>query len=272
MTRERPQNNIMLVGIFAVCVLFLIIASLIFKFVGVWQKSRFDGHHRFTTVISDQTGNIVYLTVDPSQKESGKLIVKNASSLDDAFLTIPVGVDGVIVLSTQLESEKSPSALFQNALIKHNEFRFQLTFIDLIRLLFSSRVVPDENTHEETISLPFSDQEHQQIVRQMFFDKTIQNEDISIAIENASELQGVGGRLEDILTTMGAHVISVETALQVHEQSKIVYYHEGSYTLEKLENLLGYPVEKSEDIGISDISIIIGKDGLTNLVFRQLNE
>lgn len=267
--RKQP-NNLILVVIFALCVLFLIAVSLIVKFIGVLGESTYDGSHRYTLLLSDSSEHVVYITVDPSINHRGKLIVENAESVGDALDQLPIAVDGVIVTSTEFDPEDSVASLLQTAFIKRNEIRYNLTFVDLIRIYIATRTSFDEqNTY--TIKLPFEETGSISLDT-VFRDQTIIEEGMTVSIENATEISGLGGSLETVLTTMGAEVISVETAVSEKQKSVITYFGEESYTLRKFETLLGYPVSLDERMGISDISIIIGKDGLNNAVFGSVEE
>lgn len=268
-SKQQP-NNLILVGIFAVVVLFLIVISLVIKFFGVWQESTFDGSHRYTIAIFDPEKHVVYLTVDPSQGQKGKLIVENATTAEDTLRQIPLAVDGFIVLSTEFDPTVSVTALIQTALIKRNDVRYNLTFIDLIRMYVAAKTTFDSTREHMSISLPFDDSDSSTIEGE-FTDKAIIDEGLTVSIENATSISGLGGRLEDVLRSLGVEVLSVETAVSSSATSEITYFGEPSYTLSKIETILGYPSQVSEDIGISDISIIIGEDGLTNTVFQIIN-
>lgn len=268
MRQASSTNNLLLVAIFALCVLFLIGASLIFKFVGIVRDSSFDGEHRFTVFLSDSAGNSAYLSVDPAQNTSTKLSIKNRVHKDEVIASLPVAVDGVVVVSGEIDQSAPLTELLQAMLIKRNNVRKNVTGIDLLRMYLFAKKTPPESREEEELfysaatlnDISYAD---------YFFDRAFSDEDKTIAIENASLKSGVGSRLEELLLVLGGNVISVETASVASSSSSIVYYDNPSYTTKKLGKLLGYKLDPTDRLGIADISIIIGEDGFNNLVFRK---
>lgn len=259
---SKDRNNIFLVVIFGFCVLFLIIVSLSIKFAGVVSDSKYSSG-RFTVLLIDNTGEAVYISVDENEKTASKLVVKQTKSFPD----LPVGVDGVIELSSDVESEKSSAALVSEMLIKRNEERLHVTFLDLIRMYFALKTTPSEDI---TILIAENEQDVPVIrLRELFEDVRVVREDKTVAIENASQIPGVATKLELVLTAMGANVISVETSVVPQAASKIIYYGDRSYTSDKIQSYLTYPVEESQTQQIADISIIIGEDGFQNVIFPE---
>lgn len=258
---HRKQNNIILVVIFAVCVLFLILVSLSIKLIGVVGRSSYGSDGRFTILLIDNTGEALYLSVNEPEKTGSKLIISQVSDFTD----VPIGIDGLVRTSTDVDSSKSLPSLISEILLKRNEERLGVTFFDMLRMYIVSRTlsgddiaVLEESSPDNLLIAELSD---------MFVDREFIDEDKTIAIENGTDRSGVATRLENILLVTGGNVISVETAVVDQSLSKILYTDEESYTLKKIQELLGYPVEETTESQVADISIIIGKDGFGNFVF-----
>lgn len=268
MRNNGRSNTVILAGVFAVFVLFLIGASLAVKLLGILAQSSFDGQHRFTVLLSDSSGNVVYLSSDPVQKSSTKLVIENSASRGETRALLPVAVDGEVVLSTEINTEETATGLIRDMLVKKNNVRKDVTGVDLIRMYWASKTVESEKKFEEEISVKDALDMNDTLVK-FFSDGEIENEDKTIAIENGSHLSGVATRLENVLSVLGANVISVETSSVATPSSYITFYEEPSYTSRKIERLLKYPSSVSDSISIADISIIIGEDGFDNSVFAK---
>lgn len=259
--QKSNSGNLILVSIFALIVLFLIGASLAFKFLGIIRESKFDGENRFTVFVTDASGNGAYVSVNPAEKSATKVAVKG-----DYHGQAPVVIDGRVVLATEIDTSKSAAALIQEMLVKKNNVRKDITGLDLLRMYLAAKAVEPLNYSEETLDLPFNEDEYTPF-ENLFLDSRIDSENKTIAIENATGQSGIGGQLEAVLSSLGVDIISVETATVASPSSRIVYYEESSYTSRKLERILGYKGETTDQVGISDILIIIGLDGFDNLVF-----
>lgn len=261
-TAHRERNNIFLVIIFAVCVLFLIIASLTIKFIGIVRESKYEAG-RFTVLLLDNAHEAVYLSVDETEKRASKLVLKNTEGMP----SLPVGIDGVVHISSDVESDNSAASLVSEMLIKRNEERIHITFLDLIRMYLAFRTTPSEDI-DIVIAEKEEDVPLHRLV-ELFEDQKVLDEDQTIAIENASDVPGVATKLENVIAAMGGNVISVETSVVSVETSRIVTEGDASYTSKKIRSYLGYPLEVTEDQQVSDISIIIGKDGFGNVIFPE---
>ncbi|KKQ29054.1 MAG: hypothetical protein US43_C0009G0001, partial [Candidatus Levybacteria bacterium GW2011_GWA1_37_16] len=98
-------------------------------------------------------------------------------------------------------------------------------------------------------------------------DTSIEKDHQTIRIINGTEVIGLGNRLARLITNMGGDVIIVATSDSLIKKSSILYIDKKTYTVERLQKVLGYEVAKEENNAISDITIVIGEDKLNSLPF-----
>ena len=70
-----------------------------------------------------------------------------------------------------------------------------------------------------------------------------------------------------LITNLGGNLILVSNSEKYDNKSRIIYSSEDSYTVNKLSRFLGFPKQKADIKGISDVIIIIGADKIKSLNF-----
>ena len=98
-------------------------------------------------------------------------------------------------------------------------------------------------------------------------DAFIEKDKQTIQIINATNVSGLGNRLAKLVTNMGGDVIIVATGNIPRKKSVISYIDKKTYTVERLEKVLGYEVVKTTEDAISDITIVIGEDKINSTPF-----
>ena len=139
----------------------------------------------------------------------------------------------------------------------------------LFRLFLFSRGINSSSVYERELSTGLTNDQESTVLSLTFTDPTIYQENKSIQIVNASNAYGLGTRLATFISNIGGNVILVSTANDVSEHSKILYANGVSYTVKKLGNYLNFPIEASNETGVSDVIIIIGIDKIKKLNFNM---
>lgn len=232
--------------IYGSVVLFFILTSLLIKALFVVQKSKFDSKHQFILSIAKNNDLKEFIKFDPKKSEISVL-----ESKDEASLVIP---DAIVKSSFDLPLGADVRSTLRTIILKYNLVETDLTILDLTRLtIFSYKTKPqleDENSFKN-----------------FFTDEAISEENITVEIINASEIGGMGRRVESVLDAMGSNIVAVTTARNQEKLSKIKYFGEETYTVQKLEKLLKFPTEKSEREGIADIVIVLGEDSKDTVIY-----
>lgn len=254
--KKQENSNLKLAGIFVVFVLGLIVLSTFFKLFLIIKSSRFDGTHNFIVNFAGEKNNRI-VAFSPKNKSLSILDINNSNGNLAKSLEIPI--DGKIALN----DEKITSSLFKSILSLGKPLN-NLTILDALRLLFFSETISANNINERQLSLGLNDAQKATIISLSFTDASVYQENQSIQIINAADTYGIGGRLAALITNIGGSVILVSTSDQTVQASKIVYFGDESYTVKKLSAYLGFPAEKSDNRGVADVIITIGKNAINS--------
>ncbi len=265
--RINKSQNIHLALFFCGFLLALIIFSLLFKSVQVFQRSGFDGKHRFTIAASFSNVNEL-ISFSPDNGTISILLMPREDKISEIQKKVQVPVDGNVVLSSidNVDSNDVPSRISLFVFKKESDNR--LTIIDYLRLYLFSKTVPQSQITIKKMEPEEDFLINDKIVSGLFSDHTISKEQINIQVINGSGKEGVGNRLARLIANSGGNVISVVTG-KPSDDSKILFSEE-SYTLSRLSRILGFKKEKNleeKDHQIYDIIITIGKDSLLSEKF-----
>lgn len=265
--KNLAKNNLRVAFIFCVLLTLLILISLIFKLFFLIQRSSFDGEHRFTIVVSDTLGKNEVISFAPQTQTISVLRFPKSANLK----ILPIPIDGTVFFKK--DKELKIQSKLKTMLLHYNNLSTNLTIIDIARLsLFARTVFPSSITElefptpkgeEATLDALVIDK----ISFQLFSDPTILEEKVSIAIINGTGQLGLGNRLARLITNMGGNVVTVSTADSVVNTSEIFYSNGRTYTLKRLNKVLGFKTVIAKKQGITEMTIIIGKDSLGSLTF-----
>jgi hypothetical protein len=126
---------------------------------------------------------------------------------------------------------------------------------DLVKLFIVSKLTNwEEKNYKSVQSQSDGDLE----IEEEFYDSGIFNEKTSIEIVNSTDINGLGGRFGLILSNLGMNVISVRDG--GGEKTQILTNSIHTKTLKRIEDLLEMKAQKTESVGVSDITINLGKD------------
>jgi hypothetical protein len=98
-------------------------------------------------------------------------------------------------------------------------------------------------------------------------DASVYQENQTIQVINAADVYGLGSRLATLITNIGGNVVLVSTSDETIQNSKIVYSGKESYTAKKISDYLGILTQQSDQRGVADVIITIGRDKAGSLKF-----
>jgi hypothetical protein len=265
MSRNNKQTNLGLAGLFVLLVFCLIILSLLLKVFFVIRDSKFDGSHSFIVgfVGSSKTKLVSF---NPQGKTMFVVNIDGALSKNALGRALEVPVDGIIKSEGNIQDKNIATVLLKSASPFSNSLD-DLTFIDAFRLFLFVKSVQDGAIDDRNFSTNLNDAQKSTILTLSFTNPTIYQENQGIQIINASNISGAGNRLASLITNIGGSPILVTTADKAQNASKIIYFKQKSYTVKKLSDYLGFPVQESNQKGIADVIIIIGKDRINSFNF-----
>src|SRR3989344_730258 len=260
------KNNTKFAVLFVLFVFVIILISAVLKVASVIRQSKFDGNNRFTISVSNNK-NLEVISFSPNNHSISTLRIEDGKKdlKLGQFLKIPM--DGFI-MGDSLKTDKDISGLMNDILFSYNKIKTNLTIIDILRLVFASKTTALNNIEVYSISISWDENRIDKIVEKIFKDEEIEKENQTIEIINTTDIGGLGGRLAKLIANMGGGVIQVSTRNNnPQKESLILYNGKKTFTVDKLNKVLGFKPTISSKQSIADITIIIGEDNKDPLTF-----
>ena len=263
--KEQAVSNTKIAIVFFAFLAFIVGLSLTFKIVGIIRQGQFDSSKRFNLAITNGR-NIEVVSLSGSAKT---IVIfklnRNIGSYEAGqFLEIPI--DGFIT-SNSLDLNQKADSLFLKAIFSYKKAQTNLTIIDLLKLLVFSKTVVSTSVNTKNISADLSPSELDKAVTRLVSDELIEKDNQTIQIINGTDIGGLGNRLARLVTNMGGDVIIVATSDSKKKISNISYIGQKTYTVGRLQKVLGYPAVEENNNAISDITITIGEDKASSAPF-----
>jgi len=267
MTKQKASSisNTRIAIIFFVFLAFFIGLSLTFKMILVFRDSQFDESKRFNLTISNNKTLKVMSLGGAAKTITVFNLDGNIGSYETGQL-LEIPIDGFII-SSSLDLNQKPDLLFLKSIFNAKTLQTNLTIIDLLKLMIFSMSIQPGLVNTKNISIGITSSESDKIVGRLVTDELIEKDNQTIQVINGTAIVGLGNRLARLLTNMGGDVIIVATSDSPQKVSTISYIDQKTYTVEKLQKVLGYPAIKTDANAISDITIIIGEDKINSAPF-----
>jgi hypothetical protein len=176
--------------------------------------------------------------------------------MSSSFL-VGIPLDGQITTYSGYKIKLASSDLIP-VLFNSSQYRLEgLNQFDVLKMIILSFFVPRSDR-----VLIDVDREDAWINRQeildLFRDPEVINDKASIAIVNATDIDGLGASIAEIFKRVGYNVISVSTGN--HAKSQIISRNKNSITARKLQSFFGAELSEEMSPGVSDITVIVAKD------------
>ena len=263
--KESGLRNTKIAIIFFIILLFFVSLSLVFKMVLIVRAGQFDGSKRFNLAISDNK-NFKVMSLLGSAKTITIFNLNGNIGSYGAGQLLEIPIDGFII-SSSLDLKHKPDSLFLNSILNTKTLQTNLTILDFLKLLVFSKTVSPSDINTKNISEDLIPSELDKIVSRLVSDEFIEKDNQTIQIINGTDIGGLGNRLARLITNMGGDVIIVATSNSPKKTSTISYIDQKTYTVERLQKVLGYPAVRQVSNAISDITIIIGEDKVNSAPF-----
>jgi len=259
------KHNTKIAIAFIIFVIAIVLTSLIFKAIAVVSQSKFDGSNRFTISVSNDK-NLEVVSFSPNKHSISILkLDKDIKNLKvERFLKIPI--DG-FVRGSFLKTDKDVASLMSSVFFGFKDIKTNLNFVDILRLILASRTTPANNLLVYNITSSMEEQKVDKIVTELFSDDEIERENQTVEIINTTSVTGLGGRLARLITNMGGKVVQVSTENNSQKNSYVLYNGKKTYTVEKLNKVLGFKTTQIEKQSIADIRVVLGEDSKNPVSF-----
>lgn len=272
---QELSHSVRLAILFCVLVFGLIVFSLVAKLLVVVKKSTFDGNHRFTLVIQQKDNRASVVSFAPVNESVSILRIAGVAEVTDIGKTLEIPIDGTITanfLRPEINGKNIQDTM-RLFVMRFPTLQTSLTPIDLARLWLFVQQLSPHTAYEKSLSLGEknadvrSDLVIDKLSAELFADETIAAEKISVQIINAASVFGLGSRCARFMNNMGGNVVSVTTAETTLPKTTVSYFGKKSYTVFRLEHLLGVTALPMQTPGIADILVTLGKDKENTTVF-----
>lgn len=232
------------------------VGGVLLKVFLLWRASSFDGTHQYIVEVENKTlTKGEFLIFSPSTHTITTVMVHG--KVDNGFsqyLALPA--DAVVIS----EPSENVTKLLQDTLFARSEGKLAPTSLDSLRLLLFAGTVSSTDFKHQDIVLPIDAQTSETLLPSLFLDKTLYNDNESIAIINATGEAGVGNTVAHMLTSIGMNVVSVTTADTNQDTSLLSAARNGTYTVARVSHILRLRATTSKNPMLSDITLTIGKD------------
>jgi hypothetical protein len=254
---DSSRSNAKVAVVFFAFLAIIVGISLIFRLISIVRASQFDGSNRFTFSITNDK-NTEVMSVNPGSKDI--VIFKFAKPVSrlDAERTLRIPIDA-FVNQNALNLDRKINAIFTSMVLGYSGLKTNLTILDLLKLKILAGNIPESSIGIEEVG-DKAGSEPDSIVGNLVNDPLIEKENQTIQIINSTDTTGLGGSLAKMVTNMGGNVILVMSEDKSQKTSVITYIDKITYTVTKLQKVLGYKVIKEPENAMADVTIIIGDD------------
>lgn len=262
----KKFSNIFLLQTFVLVVCTLVLSSLLLKGISLFVNRSFNKTAFTLLVKTPASAEIVHLDRElksieifpiPDLKIPGSSILSNSF-----FLMVPI--DGTMTVKKNKVDDKSIFSLgfILRAITNKSEIKLTgLNDFDLFQMYFfakglrSSDIVLTtlkKDTFENGESVP-------SVLIDSIKNKDIINEGKDIEIDNATEVDGLGAKVAQMLKNEGFNIV-ITTSKNRSNTSRISFRGDVSETLKRLEKNFGVVGVESAGNSIADIIVVIGED------------
>ena len=266
MKRKKQQGKTLNVAIiFCVFVFLLILMSITVKTLILIKNSSFDGQNRFNLGIFQET-QVSVVSFSPATHSIAIINLKGKSLSNNISQYIGLPIDATLKTSNMIIDKKNLASDMWRVLFHFDDKNTSLTIIDALRLWLFAKDVPTDFIYQRD-ALSNDTLTINSFASSFFIDSAISNEKTTIEIINATQTYGLANRLAVLVANIGGDVVLVSSSDKPQDNSQVLYSGDLNYTVKKLASFLKVKPVKSSRRDISDVTIIIGKDILSNLKF-----
>ncbi|MEX2007674.1 MAG: LytR C-terminal domain-containing protein [Candidatus Levyibacteriota bacterium] len=252
------KDNLKVGIIFSVVIALLIGFSLIGKLASVLEQGKYDDNYPMSLKVEGKYG-VQFLSIFPKEHEISVLNVSGGREVSESLAIAPEAE----VIAGALSVEPSDTSSFFHAILRNEEVKTNLTAVDKFRLYLLSKSIAGEDVTVEDVSV--SGEAADKIISSLFSDSGITSEGLRVEVVNATGVYGIGNKVARIISNIGTDVVFVSTADNTEEECVIYYQDDKTYTVKRLARTLGFRTVKNAKRTISDITVVIGENGLKSI-------
>lgn len=260
-TAPTESKSLKTFYLYVVFVIVLILVALLVKGFFIIRDSRFDSSHDFTLAVIQQQNVKEIVAFHPQVPSISVLVMQDTNdSYKNLAKEYGITTDGYVQSGSDSNLNSEMTSFMWQSVLHTESWPSNLTIFDKIRLMLLSKGITTNNKIVEKISLHNQTPQETTTITTALTDQEIADENISVQIINATDITGFGQRFSRVLTNMGANIVDVSTSQDTQKRTTIEYFGDPSYTVKRLEKLLGVTATKITTQPIANIVVILGED------------
>lgn len=267
--RKKRTNNIAYLKLFILAVFFLSIVSIFIRSAKLYigRSNKWESFNLLVLGETDRTFDLVSL--DKKKRTVSIVRILEAQISPDKTrleksILLGVPVDAQLRQKSSGTRKNSNISQFSKSslvsILTTRNFIFEnMNAFDLLKIYFYNLSIPKSNVRRVEVERVES---LSQDIYDYFRDQVVVNEGQSIEIVNASEVDGLGGRVARMLENVGFNVVSVSSSGK--QSSRLIYRGEYNYTVKRLVSIFSsqgkFQVEQKQESSVADVTVILGSD------------
>ena len=270
--KTNTVSTMVYLKIFVVVFVVLVIASLAFKFIKMITDSRLK-LSTYTVLIVNSDAYLMQVKNSTHEESILKIsrygqTAKSQSRLSNS-IAFGIPIDGEIFDEANVFNG-DPQALFNfsnliSVFLGGRSLKFtNMNEVDFAKIYTNIGSVTQKNSDSQTLP-DFNDayiknkDKTNNLVYQMFKSQDILNDITSVEIINATEVDGAGAKVAQMLKNAGYNVLAVSSS-DKPDKSKIVIRVDNPLLEKRFKLLFNMPIEKMKEQHIADVTIVLGRD------------
>lgn len=241
-------------------VLFCIVIAVGIRFVVLIRNSTFNASS-FSVLINTQ--NPFALVLNKESKTLAIIYLKPQKNSFKTELYYSIPIDGVTKDKGSITPDDFLSVktlIF--SFLRPGMFSYEkMNSIDVFKFINASLGVPQEQRKTYSLQISKTDEISGMSSSEMFDvlkDTAMVNEAISIEVVNATSVDGLGGRVAQLINNSGGNVVSVTS--DDNTSGSLISSQNTSQTVARLSHLLQIPIILKPAASTADIVVILGED------------
>ncbi len=251
----KAVSPLLYVKIFLIIVFVAAVISVIYKSSMLVSQGSFKGSS-FNMLYQGKQNYLIHIDSIGKKLLVVKLSKENDISAKNRIgksLSLAVLIDGVILLPASDTYDK-PETLFDFSALLNLLFDKKIKYdnindFDLIKMVFVVNSIPRSEKRQATGI--------ESIRETDLADKKVLDERLSVAVINASEVDGLGSKMAQVLKSAGYNVVSIDSSESKKSQINASTLKNASVA--RLGNFLNVPSKKTIQ-QTTDVTVVVGKD------------
>lgn len=249
--------------IFFLIIILLVIGSFLTKVIGEVVHSSFT-NNSFSLLLVSRDSKLVSLDKKAKSMRFISLgdmrnYVKGKNPLG-ASIALGIPINGIIVADKNVDdltefvtSDNELKLMFDNTIVRKN-----VNSYDIFKMMNAIRGMPKDNKEEIKVAI-FDEADVKEKLSEAFLDSEVKNSELTMEIENATSINGLGNIFALILSREGYNVINVRTSEEVGN-SYVGYAGPDNSYISSLVGLTGFARRTTGGSHTADVTIFIGED------------